>query len=99
MSRGSDVQNNLSTATFFSFVPKLYGAKNNAMANSPMLNESSTKDTTQPASKDGGVPSGFILKLYQMVNGAPDDIISVSNFHRHLFYEREKSIIAGSERC
>lgn len=25
-----------------------------------------------------GVPSGFILKLYQMVNGAPDDIISVS---------------------
>ncbi len=25
-----------------------------------------------------GVPSGFILKLYQMVNGAPDEVISVS---------------------
>lgn len=25
-----------------------------------------------------GVPSGFVLKLYQMVNGAPDEIISVS---------------------
>ena len=24
------------------------------------------------------VPSGFILKLYEMVNGAPDDVISVS---------------------
>lgn len=23
-------------------------------------------------------PSGFILKLYQMVNGAPDEVISVS---------------------
>jgi len=26
----------------------------------------------------GGVPSGFVLKLYQMVNGAPDEVISVS---------------------
>jgi len=24
----------------------------------------------------GGVPSGFVLKLYQMVNGAPDEVIS-----------------------
>jgi len=31
------------------------------------------------SNKDGnGVPSGFVLKLFQMVNGAPDDIISVS---------------------
>eukprot|EP00548_Thalassiothrix_antarctica_P009170 CAMPEP_0194160804 /NCGR_PEP_ID=MMETSP0152-20130528/78586_1 /TAXON_ID=1049557 /ORGANISM="Thalassiothrix antarctica, Strain L6-D1" /LENGTH=510 /DNA_ID=CAMNT_0038870521 /DNA_START=732 /DNA_END=2261 /DNA_ORIENTATION=+ len=42
-----------------------------------ILNESSTKITAPPASnKDGSVPSGFILKLYQMVNGAPDDIIT-----------------------
>jgi hypothetical protein len=34
------------------------------------VNES-TKDAT-------GVPSGFILKLFQMVNGAPDEVISVS---------------------
>ena len=25
-------------------------------------------------------PSGFILKLYQMVNGAPDEVITVSRF-------------------
>ena len=33
-----------------------------------------------PSSGDGknGTPSGFVLKLYQMVNGAPDDIVSVS---------------------
>ena len=33
-----------------------------------------------PASSEGknGTPSGFVLKLYQMVNGAPDDIVSVS---------------------
>ena len=32
-----------------------------------------------------GVPSGFILKLYQMVNGAPDDIISVSIIFHYSF--------------
>ena len=32
-----------------------------------------------PESVAGGPepPSGFILKLYQMVNGAPDEVISV----------------------
>eukprot|EP00546_Thalassionema_frauenfeldii_P013379 CAMPEP_0178911260 /NCGR_PEP_ID=MMETSP0786-20121207/9591_1 /TAXON_ID=186022 /ORGANISM="Thalassionema frauenfeldii, Strain CCMP 1798" /LENGTH=69 /DNA_ID=CAMNT_0020583677 /DNA_START=27 /DNA_END=236 /DNA_ORIENTATION=+ len=43
-------------------------------------NEPSTKTAASPSSKEGSVPSGFILKLYQMVNGAPDDIITV----RHL---------------
>jgi len=28
-----------------------------------------------PKEGNGAVPSGFILKLYQMVNGAPDDVI------------------------
>jgi hypothetical protein len=37
--------------------------------------EESTKQTNDAA---GAVPSGFILKLYQMVNGAPDEVISVS---------------------
>ena len=32
----------------------------------------------QPKEGNGAVPSGFILKLYQMVNGAPDDVICVS---------------------
>lgn len=27
--------------------------------------------------QNGELPSGFILKLYQMVNGAPDEVISV----------------------
>jgi len=29
-------------------------------------------------SAGGDIPSGFILKLYQMVNGAPDEVITVS---------------------
>jgi hypothetical protein len=43
--------------------------------NSPSINNdtSTTKDVA------AGVPSGFVLKLYQMVTGAPDDIISVSS--------------------
>ena len=44
--------------------------RDNAIMGPSMLKES-TKEAA-------GVPSGFILKLYQMVNGAPDDIISVS---------------------
>ena len=38
-----------------------------------------SKDEPSSAFKEsGGVPSGFVLKLYQMVNGAPDEVISVS---------------------
>jgi hypothetical protein len=39
-----------------------------------------TMTNATETSNDGGgsVPSGFILKLYQMVNGAPDEVISVS---------------------
>jgi hypothetical protein len=48
------------------------------------VNESS-KDIT-------GVPSGFILKLYQMVNGAPDEVISVSEVKNKRSFERKKSI-------
>jgi hypothetical protein len=33
-----------------------------------------------PKGAEGNNPSGFILKLFQMVNGAPDDIVSVSFF-------------------
>ena len=42
--------------------------------------ESKTKvdSTAQSNDASGSVPSGFILKLYQMVNGAPDEVISVS---------------------
>ena len=34
-------------------------------------------DSSLPAKEGSSVPSGFVLKLYQMVNGAPDEIISV----------------------
>ena len=45
--------------------------------------DSKPKEVTPPPSSNGGdsgsnVPSGFILKLFQMVNGAPDEVISVS---------------------
>lgn len=45
-----------------------------------MSTESRSKDdtTTQGNDSASAVPSGFILKLYQMVNGAPDEVISVS---------------------
>jgi hypothetical protein len=42
--------------------------------------ENKNKQDSQGQSNDnaGAVPSGFILKLYQMVNGAPDEVITVS---------------------
>lgn len=45
-----------------------------------MSMESRSKDDTETQGIDSSsaVPSGFILKLYQMVNGAPDEVISVS---------------------
>jgi hypothetical protein len=48
--------------------------------------EASSEDASPAVIKDSSTPSGFILKLYQMVNGAPDDLISVSDLHRHLFF-------------
>ena len=46
-----------------------------------MSMETKIKDAPSPSNQDGGAnaPSGFILKLFQMVNGAPDEVISVSN--------------------
>jgi hypothetical protein len=39
-----------------------------------------TEETPSPNNDGGGnVPSGFILKLFQMVNGAPDEVISVGD--------------------
>jgi len=40
----------------------------------------------QENSGSSNVPSGFILKLYQMVNGAPNEVISVSLF----FFDSQK---------
>ena len=39
-----------------------------------------------PKSTEGGNPSGFILKLFQMVNGAPDDVVTVSKFFVPSFF-------------
>lgn len=38
----------------------------------------STSPVPSKGDDKNGTPSGFVLKLYQMVNGAPDDIVSVS---------------------
>lgn len=36
------------------------------------------RQESSPPPGQGEVPSGFILKLFQMVNGAPDEVIAVS---------------------
>lgn len=56
---------------------------NNKLLYSMTMNtsiESKMNDASPPASQESGsnAPSGFILKLFQMVNGAPDEVISVS---------------------
>ena len=46
-----------------------------------MTDDDSNEPYASPyLSKDSGsnAPSGFVLKLFQMVNGAPDEVISVS---------------------
>lgn len=42
--------------------------------------ENDNKDDVSTYKDPASVPSGFVLKLYQMVNEAPDDIIAVSRF-------------------
>jgi len=46
-----------------------------------MNTETLMKEESPSASQEGGsnAPSGFILKLFHMVNGAPDEVISVSD--------------------
>ena len=41
---------------------------------------------------NSSVPSGFILKLYQMVNGAPDEVISVSVKFSFVTKKKKKSL-------
>ena len=57
-----------------------------AMGVSTMSVNTKRESSTAPSNEggSGSVPSGFILKLFQMVNGAPDELISVSGFF--LFY-------------
>ena len=42
-------------------------------------NDMKRQESSPPPSQQGEVPSGFILKLFQMVNGAPDEVIAVSS--------------------
>jgi hypothetical protein len=53
-------------------------------AASTVLKDSQPADSSTRGSHDGAVPSGFILKLFQMVNGAPDDMITVSLLSRSM---------------
>jgi hypothetical protein len=55
-------------------------------AASTVLKDSQPADSSTRGSHDGNVPSGFILKLYQMVNGAPDDMITVSLLSRSMAF-------------
>ena len=51
-----------------------------AMGVSTMSVNTKRESSNAPSNEggSGSVPSGFILKLFQMVNGAPDELISVS---------------------
>jgi hypothetical protein len=42
-------------------------------------NDTQRQESSPLPSQQGEVPSGFILKLFQMVNGAPDEVIAVSS--------------------
>ena len=55
-----------------------------------------------PKSTEGGNPSGFILKLFQMVNGAPDDVVTVSKFFVPSFFlcsVRNGYLLSGGKFC
>lgn len=43
---------------------------------SELTTHPSKKDDSHTVKDGNGVPSGFVLKLFQMVNGAPDEVIS-----------------------
>jgi hypothetical protein len=51
--------------------------------------ETKSKEATCSSESGNNVPSGFILKLFQMVNGAPDEVISVRTF---IFYRNSGSV-------
>lgn len=53
-------------------VQKKKNLKQKTMEGSSSGSSVATKD------QGGNAPSGFVLKLFQMVNGAPDEVISVS---------------------
>ena len=64
---------------------------NNAPMAVSTLSASTKREGSAAPSNDGGggsVPSGFILKLFQMVNGAPDDLISVSANMEQIFFSK-----------
>lgn len=42
------------------------------------IKQSNETSPNPKSDQTGNVPSGFVLKLFQMVNGAPDEVISVS---------------------
>lgn len=58
-------------------------------------NKSKVESTSPSNDASGSVPSGFILKLYQMVNGAPDEVISVSAF----FCRTRRKTVPSSAEC
>lgn len=53
-----------------------HSSKSSRRAAASSSKSSLNSSTKEPGGR--GSPSGFVLKLYQMVNGAPDNILSVS---------------------
>jgi hypothetical protein len=56
---------------------QLHTSKNNTMA---VMKNARVKDSSSKSPRDDSAVSGFILKLYQMCSGAPEDVITVSAF-------------------
>ena len=56
------------------------------MATSNMETRNGGSPEIQAQEGNGEAPSGFILKLFQMVNGAPDEVITVSRKRRSSMY-------------
>ena len=71
----------------------LVESKKKVIPNAPVI----TKDTSSTSRGGNAVPSGFILKLYQMVNGAPDEVITVS-FLFSSFSIASKKMLRFSEK-
>jgi hypothetical protein len=63
--------------------------------------EGKNKEASSSTGNDGGsaVPSGFILKLYQMVNGAPDEVIKVNTIEAHSSERKYRWMRTAREEC
>ena len=87
--RGSTISRAFSPCHFPTHIPNELqnnrSPKRRTMSRRATAKRSAAPSPT-PKGTEGGNPSGFILKLFQMVNGAPDDVVTVSKFFVQSFF-------------